>query len=243
MLKVATRDEVDGTNARAGHVSDLFFDSSAGTFSCIVRHAVGRLAMTTPIQLEPELRSVKVMASTIEGWLGPDEMEVLYRQAQAIQIGNVIVEIGSYCGKSTVVLGWGSRRGQGVKVYAIDPHEGSAEHAKYMKGSMGSYPYFQANIKRADLEAYVMPLVMTSRDAVAHVPEPVGLLFIDGDHDEPHVDLELWYDRVILGGKILFHDSIGGAWPVVESAVKDAVEQNLVQILASTGTMTVTEKV
>ena len=62
----------------------------------------------------------------IEGWLTTAEATVLYESAQhagTLRPIAPIVEIGSYCGRSTVVLATAAREA-GTVVLAVDPHEG-----------------------------------------------------------------------------------------------------------------------
>lgn len=244
MITVTLHDEqsIAQAGGHAGKMSDIFYDSDARLFVGVVRHRIGRLMTTTPVSLEPGLQAVKVLASTINGWLIGPEMDVLYQMAQRIKADQAIVEIGSYCGRSTVCLGWGSRLGHRARVYAIDPHTGSDEHQHYMQGTVGSLPYFRASIQRADLESLVHELVMTSEAATSHVQEPVGLVFIDGDHELAHEDLCLWYDKVAPRGLFLFHDSVGGGWPRVETDIRRAVEAGLIRVLDHAGTITIAEK-
>jgi predicted O-methyltransferase YrrM len=65
---------------------------------------------------------------TIEGWLEDDEADLLLAAAArtlARGDGHPIVEIGSYCGRSTVVLASAVKAlAPTNRVYAIDPHEG-----------------------------------------------------------------------------------------------------------------------
>src|SRR5690242_12929620 len=63
----------------------------------------------------------------IIGHLSPNEAQLLYDLAAAVPQDGVIVEIGSYQGKSTVCLGLGAKEA-GARVYAIDPHEDKQEN-------------------------------------------------------------------------------------------------------------------
>lgn len=241
-LSLPQQGEQYGPGKHEGKVTDLYYDEESGQFCCLIRHISLQLAMTTPVMLEPNRDSVKILATTIMGWLFPEEAEALYSMAQLVPPGQAIVEIGSFHGRSTVCLGWGSRNGGRVPVYAVDPHTGSKEHQRFLAGSLGTLPHFSANMKRAGLQNTVQALVMTSEQAVDHVQEPVGLLFIDGDHESAQSDLELWYDKIGPGGKILFHDSVGGGWPKVETDVQTAVDRGLIQIMGTVGTITISRR-
>ena len=63
----------------------------------------------------------------VKGFLDPVEGEALYRYAAEVAALGAVLEVGSYCGKSTVYLGTACQ-GAGVTVYAVDHHRGSEEH-------------------------------------------------------------------------------------------------------------------
>lgn len=114
----------------------------------------------------------------------------------------MIVEIGSWKGRSTTWLAHGARA-RGARVYAVDPHCGSKEapEARTLEA-------FIANLARAGLGGHVELLVMTSAEAVDVIPAPVELLFVDGDHsvEGARRDAQLWLPRVTVGGTAMFHD-------------------------------------
>lgn len=163
----------------------------------------------------------KVFAG-INGFLRDDEALLLYHLAKNCKGQGVIVEIGSWEGKSTVCLGLGSLKNSGSKIYAIDPHTGSSEHQKDM-GKVNTFTNFKRNIQRAKVSKIVIPLVMTSHKALGKVNKPVDLLFIDGAHDYKSVkqDFNDWFPKVVDGGVIAFHDTI--SWPGPKKVVKDKV--------------------
>ena len=76
------------------------------------------------------IEETKKFADKAEGWLSDREGEILYNLAKNCKGKGVIVEIGSWEGKSTIWIGSGSKNGNKVKIYAIDPHTGSSEHQK-----------------------------------------------------------------------------------------------------------------
>jgi len=141
---------------------------------------------------------VRRLTETINGKLLPQEGEFLWGLARNCTGRGVIVEIGSWQGRSTTWLGAGSKVGAGARVYAVDPHIRAPENAQILR----------ENIKRAGLDDLVEPLVMTSAKAAESFDKPVELLFVDGDHSYEAVklDFELWYPKLIDGGIIAFHD-------------------------------------
>jgi len=170
------------------------------------------------------VNSLKQAVSKIEGWLTDEEGKLLYKLAKSCTGKGVIVEIGSYKGRSTIWLAEGSKAGNRVKVYAIDPHTGSTEHRR-MYGKVWTFPEFVRNIKMRGLDDIVVPIVKTSEDAErCWNQKPVELLWIDGAHDYEMVklDVELWFSHLVWGGWIAFHDSIvyPGPRKVVEELLK-----------------------
>ena len=144
------------------------------------------------------VEGVRSLTETINGKLLPQEGEFLWGLARKCIGRGVIVEIGSWQGRSTTWLAAGSKEGAKVRVYAIDPHIRAPENAQILK----------ENIKRAGVDDLVEPLVMTSAKAAESFDKPIELLFVDGDHKYEAVksDFELWYPKLIDGGTIAFHD-------------------------------------
>ena len=155
--------------------------------------------------------SVKPLIADIPGWLTDEEGEALYELARRCRGDGVIVEIGSWKGKSTVCLGLGSQAGASVPIYAIDPH---ADHR---------FADFNTNVERAGIEELVRPIQSLSQPAADGFDEPIELLFVDGSHEFDLVleDFEKWVPKVIDGGWVAFHDTTWTAGPrkVVGQAV------------------------
>jgi predicted O-methyltransferase YrrM len=150
-----------------------------------------------------------MLTTEVEGWLTVEEGELLYQLARACTDRGVIVEIGSFKGKSTIWLAKGSLAGAGATVVAIDPHTGSAEHQRGGR-PVWTYEEFLANLRRAEVGEVVTPLVATSADAAERLDQPVEMLFIDGDHRYEMVrqDFDLWFPKLLEGGYLLMHDTI-----------------------------------
>ena len=160
---------------------------------------------------EQFVAAVKPLIADIPGWLTDEEGEALYELARSCQGKGVIVEIGSWKGKSTVCLGLGSRAGKSVPVYAIDPH------ADYRFGD------FKTNVERAGITELVHPIASLSQAAAKGFDEPIELLFVDGSHEYDLVleDFEQWVPKVVDGGWVAFHDTTWTKGPrkVVGAAV------------------------
>ena len=146
---------------------------------------------------------VKPLIADVPGWLTDEEGEALYELARRCTGRGVIVEIGSWKGKSTICLGLGSRAAKGVRIYAVDPH------ADYRFGD------FKANVERAGIADLVTPVSSLSQDAAPGFDEPIELLFVDGSHVESDVrtDFDQWVPKVVDGGWVAFHDTTWTAGP------------------------------
>lgn len=153
------------------------------------------------------------------------EGRLLYKLASKCKQG-VIVEIGSWKGRSTIWLAKGAR----AKVYAIDPHEGTRTH-KY-GGCENTYDEFIKNMERAGVSDMVVPVVKTSEEAVKDWDKPVGLIFIDGEHSCEAVkfDFDNWVPHLVEGGVIALHDTIAYEGPrkvVIDNIFKSREFMNI----------------
>lgn len=144
----------------------------------------------------------------VGGWLTKTEGFFLYNVAKKIKSGNVIVEVGSWKGKSTICLGSGAKGKNQIKIFSIDPHIGSSEHQK-MFGHVDTFEEFTQNISKAGIAEYVEPIRNTSENAAKNFNQKIEFVFIDGAHDYNSVklDFNLWFPKVMSGGFLAFHDS------------------------------------
>ncbi|MEK7127324.1 MAG: class I SAM-dependent methyltransferase [Patescibacteria group bacterium] len=154
----------------------------------------------------------------INGWLHPDEGALLYEFAKKLPGNSLIVEIGSFMGKSTAYLASGLRDGHGGKVIAIDPHLGETG-TKWKFSS--TWEQFNKNIHELNLETFVEPVRKTSEEAHKKWNRKIDLLNIDGLHDYKNVklDLRLWLPHLKNGGVLVCHDAFGPTYPGVMKAI------------------------
>jgi MMP 1-O-methyltransferase len=150
----------------------------------------------------------------IDGWLSDREGDLLYDLAHGCTGRGVIVEIGSWKGRSTIWLARGSRAGRRVRVCAVDPHTGSAEHQRpglYVS----TLDEFRRNVAAAGVDDIVVPVVATSEEAARIMTGPVELVFIDGAHEYEAAKLDVltWLPRLVDGGIMALHDTIGWDGP------------------------------
>lgn len=139
----------------------------------------------------------------------------LYQLALAGPGKGVIVEIGSFLGRSTIYLARGSKAARREKVYAIDPHLGAPVINHKFSGP--TYKLFLGNIRKAKVNKWVVPIKKTSAQARSNWKLPIRLLFIDGDHSIAGVKRDLldWEPLVSDGGVIALHDAVNpGLGPI-----------------------------
>jgi predicted O-methyltransferase YrrM len=156
--------------------------------------------------------------NTVKGFLDHQEGEALYHHAlAATQLGPVL-EVGSYCGKSTVYLGAACKLRDSV-LYAVDHHRGSEEHQlgeEYHDPDLfdnnhqyvDSFPYFRQTLRQAQLEDNIVPIVASSSLVARHWSTPLGMVFIDGGHSLAAAmnDYQSWVGHIKRGGLLAIHD-------------------------------------
>ncbi|WP_105104370.1 class I SAM-dependent methyltransferase [Microbulbifer pacificus] len=155
---------------------------------------------------------------SVKGFLDPQEGAALHRlAAEASDLGPCL-EVGSYCGKSTVYLGSACKLMRNT-LFAVDHHRGSEEHQpgeEYHDRDlfdersqlMDSFRNFRSTMRAADLEEFVVPVVASSAVAARHWNTPLSLVFIDGGHSlqAAMTDYRCWTRHIVPGGYLAIHD-------------------------------------
>lgn len=147
----------------------------------------------------------------VDGWMTDAQARRLWDRASAVPERGQIVEIGSFHGRSTVVLARAAAAG--VQVIAIDPHAGSDRGPQEIEASAvrgdSDYENFTSNLSRLGVKDRVRHVRRTSQDAGADVDGTIDLLYIDGAHrfGPARTDIRDWGRRVSDGGTMLIHDS------------------------------------
>ena len=140
-------------------------------------------------------------SSRIEGAFSPEEAKVLFNKSMICGDISNIVEIGSYLGRSSTVLGQVAKY-RNHNLTCIDPFIDGCGNIK----AKDMEKHFRQNMDSLNLKYEL--LAMKSEDAVKIYDKEISLLFIDGDHTKQGVkkDKELWLPKVKVGGYALFHD-------------------------------------
>ncbi|WP_234334781.1 class I SAM-dependent methyltransferase [Streptomyces sp. NRRL S-118] len=138
--------------------------------------------------------------------------------SEAARLGLPLLEVGTYCGRSTILLA-DAARAAGTVVVTVDHHRGSEEQQPGWEyhdptvvdpeiGLMDTLPTFRRTLHKAGLEEHVIAVVGRSPQVAKVWAGEVGLVFIDGGHTDEHAtaDYEGWAPRVAPGGLLVIHD-------------------------------------
>ncbi|MFI5506018.1 class I SAM-dependent methyltransferase [Mycobacterium sp. NPDC051804] len=198
------------------------------------------------------------LADGVTGFMPADEGRTLYDTAVRYLGDGVGVEIGTYCGKSTVMLGAAAQQSGGV-LYTIDHHHGSEEHQvgwEYHDESMvdpvtglfDTLPTLRHTLDAAGVDEYVVAVVGRSTTVARGWRTPLRFLFIDGGHTEEAAqrDFDGWVRWVEVGGALVIHDVFpnpddGGQAPY--HVYRRALDTGDFREVSATGSMRVLERV
>ena len=200
----------------------------------------------------------KELLESTKGFLDEEEGRCLYEFALEAGRMGPCLEIGSYCGKSTLYLAAACRKNNGI-LFSIDHHRGSEEQQpgeEYFDpdlfnpqtGSVDTFREFRATIESGGLEDTVVPIVSRSGVAARMWATPLSLVFIDGGHslEAACTDYDVWHGHILPGGFLLIHDiftdpSQGG--PAPHHIYNLALDSGLFQKVAMVKTLGVLQRV
>jgi predicted O-methyltransferase YrrM len=198
------------------------------------------------------------LADQVTGFMPADEGRRLYDTAVRYLGDGVGVEIGTYCGKSTLMLGAAAQQSGGV-LYTVDHHHGSEEHQpgwEYhdtslvdpVSGRFDTLPSLRRALDSADLDEHVVTIVGKSVIVARGWRTPLRFLFIDGGHTEEAAqrDFDGWARWVDVGGALVIHDVFpdpddGGQAPF--HIYQRALATGAFREVSATGSMRVLERV
>ncbi|MFF4366163.1 class I SAM-dependent methyltransferase [Streptomyces sp. NPDC001594] len=154
-----------------------------------------------------------------KGFMPVDEGLALHEAASAAAaLGLPLLEVGTYCGRSTILLA-DAARAAGVPAITVDHHRGSEEQQPGWEyhdptvvdpevGLMDTLPTFRRTLHKAGLEEHVIAVVGRSPQVAAAWGGKLGFVFIDGGHTDEHAtnDYEGWAPHLAVGGTLVIHD-------------------------------------
>jgi MMP 1-O-methyltransferase len=202
------------------------------------------------------------VALAATGFMPADEGDALHQAALLAASacpGLPFVEIGSYCGRSTVWLGAAARSASTV-LFAVDHHRGSEENQAGWEwhdptlvdpvvAQMDTLPFFRHTIFAADLEDVVIGVVGRSPVVAKYWTMPCAFVFIDGGHGvEPaRADYAGWTPHVAPGGLLAIHDVFpdptDGGRPPYEDIYLPALRSGHFTEVSQTGSLRVLKRV
>jgi predicted O-methyltransferase YrrM len=159
----------------------------------------------------PSFRETVSALEHVEGWLTEEQARRLWDRASELGTGAQLVEIGSFRGRSTIVLAYAAP--DKATVVAIDPHAGNDRGPKEIAGfdveSERDHLAFCSNLERAGVADRVHHIRRYSQNALGDVEGAVDLLFVDGAHRfrPARDDIDRWGGRVTDGEVMLIHDA------------------------------------
>jgi predicted O-methyltransferase YrrM len=173
-------------------------------------------------EVDDRTRELFALARAAKGFMPDDEGVALYeaaRRAGAEGPGpGTFVEIGAWCGKSTLYLG-AAAEATGAVVFSLDHHHGSEENqpgwdhhddevVDARTGRIDTLPFWRATVDGAALGRCVVGVVGDSPVVASRWRTPLDLCFIDGGHgSEPAwADYRGWAPHVAVGGWLAIHD-------------------------------------
>ncbi len=186
--------------------------------------------------------------NSVKGFLDHNEGICLYNHALSSSKKGPILEIGSYCGKSTIYLATAAKE-YNCSVYSVDHHTGSEENQVGWEyhdielfdeetGKINSFPEFMRNLRKANLLDTVIPIVSDSSLVSRDWKIPLSMVFIDGGHtmEAAFNDFNNWKDKIIKGGILAIHDVFpnpdDGGRPPFEIYRKALSENNFKEVEA-----------
>lgn len=194
------------------------------------------VALESPL-VAPALGTVLDQSGAVEGWLTRDEATAMATAVASVApLAGVVVEVGSYCGRGTIVLAHVARA-TGRRVIAVDPFDGVVGERGALHHGEPTLERFQSALAQADVTGTV-DVVQGVSSAADWSAQPVAVLVIDGLHDYSSVaqDFRAFAEHVVLGGIVAFHD-YADYFPGVQALVRELMAAPDWHHLGTVGTL------
>lgn len=202
-----------------------------------------------------KLQKIVEASGKLGGWMTDEERELLATTAldRAKGLGEEQwvnwVELGSYHGKSTVLLAWALKEAKAKgMVYAVDPHTGELSYPRQFdkNGRMvagentfeaPSFDIFMENLAALKVEGYVEAVVSRATDVEWNTA--INLLLVDSLHDYTSVKADYEHYRPFLehNALVIFHDY--SDWQGVNDLVNEKLDDGDFEQLAAAGSLIV----
>lgn len=161
-----------------------------------------------PPELEELTDRIAAEAAHIEGFLSPSEIRFLALLAACPRAQGEVLEIGSFKGRSTVVLATAAKFAGYEKIYAVDPLIAPSATDPDLGGDVSSAVDFRQNLRNHGVEENVEFYEELSHELAARWDRPIRLLWIDGDHTYKgtRLDLDSFAPHLADGAIVAIHD-------------------------------------
>ncbi|MDP9339181.1 MAG: class I SAM-dependent methyltransferase [Acidobacteriota bacterium] len=181
-----------------------------------------------PADLEIVLREAWEQARKVPGHLGENEACFLGMLAACVPVKGAIVEIGSFKGRSTVMLAKVASHYDLGPVVAIDPHNSPILLDHDANSEASSYHAFLESIHAAGVSNHVEPHLAYSADIANSWNRPIRFLWIDGDHsyEGAKKDLDGFFPHLVPRGVLVFHDALNAFPGPIRVFVEDVLHSD-----------------
>jgi predicted O-methyltransferase YrrM len=164
--------------------------------------------LTIPVGFQACLKNIFHAIRGVDGWLSDAEVECLALFAACPTATGEVLEIGSFRGKSTIVLARAAALTQQTHVVAVDPFVLEGPTLADHNGVASARALFEANLRQAGVEHAVELHEAYSNEVGKSWDRPIRLLWIDGDHtyEGARTDLETFLPFLADRAIVAFHD-------------------------------------
>lgn len=150
---------------------------------------------------------------SVEGFLSPREMRFLALLGACPTASGEILEIGSFKGKSTIILAKSAALSDRARVHAVDPMIAPAETDPDLRGESSSLSDFERNVKTHKVADSIKLHQTFSYKLAETWDKPLRLLWIDGDHTYRGTKLDFdGFAKSLADGAIIAIDDVLNAF-------------------------------
>lgn len=193
--------------------------------------------MTPPVFASPALPpgfeahadAMVALADRIEGRVTRREMRLLALLGAAPTCAGTVLEIGSYRGRSTIILAKSAALAGDTRIHAVDPLSLPSETDPSALAAEDVAASFHQNLRNEGVEALVDFHQMRSTELAATWTLPLRLLWIDGDHtlDGARSDFRCFAPFLQPGAIVAFHDVLSRFPGPIRVVVEDVLSSNV----------------
>jgi len=181
-----------------------------------------------PADLKTVLDDAWEETRKVPGHLEENEARFLGLLAACVPARGAILEIGSFKGRSTVMLAKAASHYGLGPIVAIDPHNSPVLLDHQVNAEASSYRDFLDSLHAAGVSNHVEPHRARSTDVSSSWNRPIRLLWIDGDHsyEGAKKDLDGFLPGLVPFGVVAFHDALNAFPGPIRVFVEDVLRSD-----------------